>query len=389
METIFAIAKRIRTCDLTGWMKSSSFAAKDFLLCLMARALLRLARIVPFSLVLRVGRAGGELFYWVDGRHRKVALRNLERCFAAEKSKREIGAIARENFRRIGENLAGALKSFSVETADLRRRLEITAPKEFTSGPSALPCSRILAIGHFGNFELFVRITEFLPRYRGATTYRGIPYPKLERLLKSWRAQSGCQLFERRREGREFRSLMRTEGVLFGLTADQNAASGRLRLPFLGQDCWTSAAPALFALRFKRPLHVGICHRVGLGRWQIEVSNEIPTRVGDVARPAAEIMADVNRTFEQAIHRDPANWFWVHKRWKAPPAKAQIAFELPPRAVVKPDRPFAANAAASGATAPELMLDISQVPGDRSRPISKSRTRNPKGLQSSSPLKAA
>ena len=29
-------------------------------------------------------------------------------------------------------------------------------------------------------------------------------------------------------------------------------------------------------------------------------------------------MADVNRAFEAAILRDPANWFWVHRRWKAP-----------------------------------------------------------------------
>jgi hypothetical protein len=29
-------------------------------------------------------------------------------------------------------------------------------------------------------------------------------------------------------------------------------------------------------------------------------------------------MLDVNRAFEDAIRRDPANWFWVHKRWKPP-----------------------------------------------------------------------
>jgi lauroyl/myristoyl acyltransferase len=24
----------------------------------------------------------------------------------------------------------------------------------------------------------------------------------------------------------------------------------------------------------------------------------------------------VNQAFEQAVRRDPANWFWVHNRWK-------------------------------------------------------------------------
>ena len=27
-------------------------------------------------------------------------------------------------------------------------------------------------------------------------------------------------------------------------------------------------------------------------------------------------MRDVNRSFEAAVRRDPANWFWVHRRWK-------------------------------------------------------------------------
>ena len=27
-------------------------------------------------------------------------------------------------------------------------------------------------------------------------------------------------------------------------------------------------------------------------------------------------MLDVNRAFEMAVKRDPANWFWVHNRWK-------------------------------------------------------------------------
>ena len=26
--------------------------------------------------------------------------------------------------------------------------------------------------------------------------------------------------------------------------------------------------------------------------------------------------AEINQAFEVAVRRDPANWFWVHKRWK-------------------------------------------------------------------------
>ena len=36
-------------------------------------------------------------------------------------------------------------------------------------------------------------------------------------------------------------------------------------------------------------------------------------------------MLDVNRAFEAAVRRDPANWFWVHNRWKLKFRKAAKA----------------------------------------------------------------
>jgi len=85
------------------------------------------------------------------------------------------------------------------------------------------------------------------------------------------------------------------------------------------RDC-DSPAPAIFSLRYNCPLHTAICYRVKLGEWRIDVGDEIPTRINGVARSTADIMLDVNRAFELAVRRDPANWFWVHKRWK--PVKA-------------------------------------------------------------------
>ena len=89
-----------------------------------------------------------------------------------------------------------------------------------------------------------------------------------------------------------------------------------MRLPFFGRDCSTSAAPAVFALRYDCVLFVGICYRVGLARWRLEGSKAIPTHSDGHARPTDAIMRDVNAVFEAAVRRDPANWFWVHNRWK-------------------------------------------------------------------------
>src|SRR5262249_8298074 len=117
---------------------------------------------------------------------------------------------------------------------------------------------------------------------------------------------------------------LKNPGILFGLAADQHAGVGAVRVPFFGRDCSTSKAPALFALRFGHPLHTAICHRIGKARWRIEISDEIPTRVDGVPRSIEAIMLDVNQIFDRAIRQDPANWFWVHNRWKSSPTERAV-----------------------------------------------------------------
>jgi len=289
----------------------------DALLYLLARMLLALVQALPLRWVARLGRGGGALFYWLDARHRRVALRNLERCFGAEMSSREIRAIARENFRRIGENFACAAKTASLSPAAIRACLEVVGGEKLGVAPSASPGRNyVAAIGHFGNFELYARANLFVAGLRFATTYRGLRQPALNRLLQELRVQSGCLFFERRADVEALKTALHQGNLLIGFLADQHAGDRGLRLPFLGQECSTSAAPAVFALRYGCPIHPAICYRVALGRWRIEVGDAILTHAGGQPRSVAAISLDINRAFERAVRRDPANWFWVHNRWK-------------------------------------------------------------------------
>jgi len=289
----------------------------DLLLYLVARALVALVQRLPLMWAARVGRAAGGLAYFLDVRHRRVAQRNLAMCFAKDMSAEQIRLIARENFRRIGECFACAIKTASMTYEELKEHIEFVAPAQFFQGARAKRV--VVAIGHFGNFELYARFSQFSPGFKSATTYRGLRQPSLNRLLQSLRERSGCSFFERRFEGHALRLFMKGPQVILGLLADQHAGDAGLRLPFLGHDCSTSAAPAVFALRYDCALYTAVCHRLGMARWRIEAGAEIPLHDNGATRSTAAIMLDVNRAFEAAVRRDPANWFWVHKRWKPPP----------------------------------------------------------------------
>lgn len=295
----------------------------DWLLYVVALGLVKSLQSLPLHWVVRLGRAGGGLAYWLDARHRRVAVDNLTACFQNEKSPREIRDLSRENFRRLGENYCAALKTASMSWETLRPHLTVRGADRIRPPQEALSSrNRVMAVGHFGNFELYARANQFAPGFTFATTYRGLRQPSLNRLLQSLREQSGCLFFERRTEASALKKAMGERNLMVGFLADQHAGKGGLWLPFFGRECSTNAAPAVFALRYQCPLYTAICYRTGLAQWEIEVGEEIPTEIEGRRRSVADITLDINRALEAAVRRDPANWFWVHKRWKPRPPMA-------------------------------------------------------------------
>jgi KDO2-lipid IV(A) lauroyltransferase len=292
---------------------------KNTLIYWLGRGLVAFIGALPLVFVAWVGRKIGGILYLVDASHRKVALKNLTLVFGNEKTAAEIEAIARENFRRLGENYACMVKTYTMPWAKLGPRIELGGMDQVIprgAGPEAQ--SRILALGHFGLFELCSHYTHFVPSFKLASTYRALSQPGLNRLMVELRDRSGCHFYERRTGGAALLAMMTKTGSMLGLLCDQHAGKKGLRLPFLGHECSTSAAPAIFALRYKCPLHVAICYRVGLGKWRIENGVAIATMINGRRRPVEDITRDINLAFEVAVRRDPANWFWVHKRWKPP-----------------------------------------------------------------------
>jgi lauroyl/myristoyl acyltransferase len=311
-----------------------------------ARLLIAFIQSLPLTWVARLGRCCGGLAYWLDARHRRVAVKNLTLCFGKELPPAKIRSLAKENFRRIGENFGCAIKTASMSWEELKPRLQFVIPETFGSPVGGTPPRGVVvAIGHFGNFELYARMGDASPAYKTATTYRGLRQNSLNRLLSVLRSSSGCRYFERRFDGAALRAFMNEPGIMLGLLADQHGGDSGLRIPFFGHDCSTSPAPAIFALRYNCALYTGICYRVGLARWRIEAGAEILTHRDGQPRGTAEITLDMNRALEQAVRKDPANWFWVHNRWKAKRYRGEpiTALKPSPAAAPEPRTPSAPN----------------------------------------------
>jgi lauroyl/myristoyl acyltransferase len=293
-----------------------SFSVADHLLYWPVLGLVRgIQLLLPLAWVAQIGRAFGMGFYHLDSRHRRVAIDNLTMAFGHEKTAAQIESIARENFKRLGENYACAIKTAGMSWERLRGHVEFTGLENFPqSQPAGKKKNAVVAIGHFGNFELYARIVQALPHDKVATTYRGLKQRSLSSLMQVMRIKSGCTYFERRTEGAALRAMLNRGGLILGLLADQNSSG--MRSPFLGADCNTGLAPAILTLRYNAVFLTGICYRIGRAKWRIEFGKPIPTHINDAPRASEDLMLEANRELEAAVRRDPANWFWVHRRWK-------------------------------------------------------------------------
>lgn len=262
------------------------------------------------------GRAGGRIGWFLDARHRKVSIDNLTHAFGAEKSPEEIQSIARENYLRLGANYLGLIKIAGMPVDRLHPYLNWTGLERLTQADGR---TGILAIGHFGNFELFERLPEARPDLKIVSTYRALRQPIFNELMQEFRTRYGVRFFERRDSSDLLKQELAGGKSWLVLLADQHAGPKGAWLPFMGRECSCSISPALFALRYKRPLYTAICFQTGPHHWRIEVGQEIPTRDCFGRRRTVEaVTQDINAAYEAAIRRDPTNWFWVHRRWKKP-----------------------------------------------------------------------
>lgn len=293
---------------------------------LFLSALLGLVRCLPLETVAQLGRRLGGIACRMDRRHRRVSEENLARAFP-ELKPQEVQALALENFRRIGEAYACAIRTPGMDPEELLGRIEFVGLDDLLqSGADRL----VVATGHFGGFDLLAHVQGHWPDWRLATTYRAQRLAPLNTVLQRLRDLTGVWFIERHHAVQAVSQLFNQSKTILALFSDQHGGGKGLWLPFLGHHCSCSPAPAVIALRYKALLTMAICYRTDLARWRIEVGPVIPTHDEQGQERTIEaIILDVQREYEIAVRKDPANWFWVHRRWK-PPSAFQKAHDPAP-----------------------------------------------------------
>jgi KDO2-lipid IV(A) lauroyltransferase len=270
-----------------------------------------LARTFPID---RVSDFGAWLFSKLGpltSSHR-VAETNLHIVFP-ERSDAEIKALLADQWRHAGRWFAEFPILHRI-IADPGRVEVVGAERLAAIRDGAGPV--VFISGHFSSFELMPAVII----HSGVTcqiTYRPTNNPYVDERIRRDRFRYGVRLFAPKGTdgARELiRALSRGESV--ALMNDQKF-NGGVAAPFFGVEAFTAPGPSSFALRFEAPLQPMSVERLGdQARFRVVVHPEI--RLEDTGDRPADIETGVRRVnafIEDRVRANPAQWFWVHKRW--------------------------------------------------------------------------
>jgi KDO2-lipid IV(A) lauroyltransferase len=301
----------------TGWKRVRRAARAAVIV-----AFVRLLMTMPLGLGLALGGALGRLGWFLSARMRRDMRESLAAAFP-EKTQAERDAIARASLLHLGW-LGGELITMPRWASRMDDYVEVPAEALATVERAvARGKGIVLVLGHIGNWELTCRLSRHVQP--NAVIAKRSWHVSLDALAERSRAANRVGTFWRddRATGRAMLKLLREAGTL-GILIDQDIRGVQsVFVPFFGRLAATPRAAADFALRFGATVLVATCHRRGPRAGDghrievVEVSYErAPVdREAEVIRLTAACAA----LQERAIRRHPAEWVWMHQRWKTTP----------------------------------------------------------------------
>ena len=276
---------------------------------------MRLLAAMPLPLVRAIGKALGCLLYHAVASRRRVVMVNLLLCFP-ERSQAQRKVLARQTFIYFAQAWLDRSWLWYAPAEVVKRRLQLTGAQELDGMRPT-----IIFAPHFVGMDAgWTALTLKVPR-PFTTIYTDQANQQLDRWILQGRKRfdatpgGGARLFGRIEGVQPILSALR-EGQPLYLLPDMNfGAQESVFVPFYGVLAATVPSLSRFA-------------KLGRAKVVPVITSMTPTGYDVQVLPAWEsfpskdVVADtalMNQRLEGFINAHPAQYYWVHKRFKSRP----------------------------------------------------------------------
>jgi KDO2-lipid IV(A) lauroyltransferase len=273
-------------------------------------ALLRVVVLLPYPLVMAIGRLAGRTIRLWSGERERFADINLQLCFP-DMTREQRRAVLRDNFASMGMGLmeVGIGWWWSRERVE---RLLVEVDGESNLPAPGTPGGTIFLTAHFTSLELSGRFLGH--RVPSHAMYRPNENPVIQAMFERQRTRHTLGIISRNDVRGMIRALRAGEGVWFA--PDQNFGhKGLVFADFLGVPAATNPATGRFAgLTGARVVPFVLLRVAGGYRLIIE-----PALDGFPSDGASADAQRINDVFSRWTRLAPAQYNWIHRRFKTRP----------------------------------------------------------------------
>lgn len=276
--------------------------------------LLWLLHWLPLPLLAALGRGLGGLLHALAGRRRRIALRNVELCLP-EWPEAQRRALVREHFAWLGRSLLERSLLWYASEARLKRLIHVEGDVGLAER-SEQPVMWL--VPHFLGLDVAGVATQLYQGRSVGSIYQAQSNAVMDEAMRRGRLRFGkAVIFSRQETALPLVRAIRRGHAFFNLPDMDFGAKDAAFVPFFGVSAATLLAPAKMAHSLRMQVQPVLADMLPGGQgYRVRF---LPPWQG---WPSGDALADtrrMNEWIEQQILQQPAQYLWVHKRFKTRP----------------------------------------------------------------------
>ncbi len=284
------------------------------------RFLLRLLEAIPLGARACLFEAAMLGLWAVDARHRRIARINLRIAFP-EMGDAEAARITRLSYARAGISAAEFIELPRIDRAYVERRIRVEGVEHLRETVRTRGVGPLVMTGHFGNWELLAHAYKLLVG-TAAFVVRPLKNEALDRIITERRECIGNRVIRKAESAKAVVREVRGK-IAVGILIDQNVDRHKgVLVDLFTRKAYTTDGIARLALALRTNIHPGFIFRDPERKFRNTLRFGPPIPLDYDAPREEEVVRATrrcNEALEAAIREDPAQWFWLHRRWKTRP----------------------------------------------------------------------
>ncbi len=285
----------------------------------LVKMFLYIAKIMPVFAIYTLFKWITLLVYHLDKKRRALTIKNLQMAYP-DKTSREIKELSKKVYSELSKTISEILlmfvDRFDIDDAVTNKEEVIMKLKKLSLD---VPHGVIAMTAHFSNWEL---LAHFLAKH-------GLPMLVIgregnnklieEHITQPFRKKYGNDTANKKKAILAMVKKLRNGGNVGILIDQRSGIRNGVMVDFFGKPAETTTSIASLKLKFDPKIVPCFAVRTECGKYKIVIQDPVEYQAAeedDETKKIEKMTAGYNDIMESIIREYPAQWFWMHNRWR-------------------------------------------------------------------------